>query len=288
MLPNIPDSRDCMDFTLTYHRIYVEINTLDKFPYFGGSMIRGAFGPALKQTVCVNPSYECNNCFAAKECLFFDFYEKVNHPHPYRFEVELDQKKFAFSLLLFNHTATKLPYILSAIQTMLINNGLTVTRNRYKEFTIWCNDQKIYDGNSFDMTNVTLQKFSYAPLEDSFTLRFLTPLRIKSQNEFLKTTPTLTQLLYSIRNRYEELSGNGRTKLGYEPSFHQRFARTSFLDLTRYSTRQESKLGIGGIMGEIGYSGVDEKSCRLLRLGELLGIGKQTVFGMGKIKLEKN
>jgi CRISPR-associated endoribonuclease Cas6 len=274
-------------FDLTYHRIYVEINTNEKFPFFGGSMVRGAFGPALKQTVCVNPSYECSNCFAAKECLFYDFYEKVNHPHTYRFEVELDSKKFAFSLLLFNYAAVKLPYILSTLQRMITKIGLSATRNRYEEYAIWCNNQKIYDGSSFNMSNITLQKFSYIPIEDEFTLRFLTPLRIKSQNGFLKTTPTLTQILYSIRNRYEELAGNGRTKLGYEPSYHQRFARTSFLDLTRYSSRQESKLGIGGIMGEIGYSHVDEESRRLLRLGELIGIGKQAVFGLGKIKIEE-
>jgi CRISPR-associated endoribonuclease Cas6 len=138
------------------------------------------------------------------------------------------------------------------------------------------------------MSQVQLQKFSYTPLGENFTLRFLTPLRIKSQNEFLKTTPSLTQLLYSIRNRYAELNAQGRTKLGYEPSFHQRFGRTSFLDLTRYSSRQESKLGIGGIMGEIGYSGVDEESRQLLRLGELIGVGKQTVFGMGKILVEES
>lgn len=275
-----------MDFELTYHHITIEINTSDKLPFFAGSMVRGAFGPALKQTVCVNPSYECKDCFAANSCLFYQFYEKANHPHTYRFEVELDPKKYAFSLLLFNHAATQLPYVLSTLERMLTKIGLGSDRRRYDNFTIHCNDVLIYNGGSYDMSQVQLQKFSYTPLEENLTLRFLTPLRIKSQNEFLKTTPTLTQLLYSIRNRYEELSGNGRAKLGYEPSFHQRFARTSFLDLTRYSSRQESKLGIGGIMGEIGYSGVDEESRRLLRLGELIGIGKQAVFGLGKIKLE--
>jgi CRISPR/Cas system endoribonuclease Cas6 (RAMP superfamily) len=40
-------------------------------------------------------------------------------------------------------------------------------------------------------------------------------------------------------------------------------------------------------MGEVGYSGVDEESRRLLRLGELIGIGKQAVFGLGKIKIEE-
>jgi len=276
-----------MNFDLTYHHIVVNVKTSDPFPYFGGSMVRGAFGPALKQTVCINPSYECKNCFAATECLFYSFYEKTNHPHNYRFEVELDPKCFEFSLILFNHAATQLPYILSALQRMLTKIGLGSQRKCYEEFTCLCNGIPIYDGGSFDMSRVELQKFSYTPLEGDFTLQFLTPLRMKSQNGFLKTAPTLTQLLYSIRNRYEELLGNGRIKLGYEPSYHQRYARTSFLDLTRYSSRQESKLGIGGIMGEIGYSEVDEQSAQLLRLGELIGIGKQTVFGLGKINIEE-
>lgn len=277
-----------MEFNLSYHRLRIEINTDDKLPIFAGSMFRGAFGHALKQTVCINPSYECKDCFASNNCLFYQFYEKVNHPHPYRFEVELEPKRFIFSLLLFNHAATQLPYILSALQQMLTKIGLGSDRKRYDNFTIFCNDILIYEGLSYDISQIQLQQFSYTPLEKNFTLRFLTPLRIKSQNEFLKTTPTLTQILYSIRNRYEELSMKGRVKLGYEPSFHQQFARTTFLDLTRYSSRHESKLGMGGIMGEISYSGVDEESRRLLRLGELIGVGKQTVFGMGKILVEEN
>lgn len=277
-----------MDFDLSYHRLDVRITTTDSLPYFAGSMVRGAFGPALKQTVCINPSYECKGCFTAKECLFYDFYEKINHQHDYRFEVEIAPKQFEFSLVLFNHAATQLPYLLSALQRMLTKIGLGSDRRRYENFTIHCNNLPIYNGGSFDMSQVELQKFSYVPIESDFALKFLTPLRMKSQNGFLKTTPTLTQLLYSIRNRYEELCGNCRTKLGYEPNYHQQYARTSFVDLNRYSSRQEAKLGIGGIMGEIGYNHVDEKSRRLLRLGELIGIGKQTVFGLGKIKLQED
>ncbi|MGE3614036.1 MAG: CRISPR system precrRNA processing endoribonuclease RAMP protein Cas6 [Sulfurimonas sp.] len=273
---------------LIYHKLYVEVLTGDTLPFFAGSMLRGAFGPALKQTVCINPSYKCQDCFAANSCLFYQFYEKANHQHDYRFEVELKPRIFAFSLLLFNNAATKLPYILSALHHMLTHVGLGPNKKCYESFTIFCNDILIYNGGSYDMGQIQLQEFTYVPLEEEFVLRFVTPLRIKSQNEFLKTAPTLTQLLFSIKNRYEELSGGSRTKLGYEPSYHQRFARTSFLDLARYSSRQESKLGIGGIMGEIGYSGVDEESRRILRLGELIGVGKQTVFGLGKIKIEEH
>lgn len=270
-----------------YYRLHVSVHTTDKLPSFAGSMLRGAFGFALKKTVCINPSFQCQGCFAAKSCLFHQFYEIKNQPHTYRFEVELDPKDFSFSLMLFNDATTHLPYILSALHAMLTKIGLGKEHRLYEDFTISCDNTVIYDGSFVDTKHIETQKFFYTPIEKDFTLRLLTPLRIKSNNEFLKTTPTLTKILYSIRNRYEELNGNGRVKLGYEPSFHERFARTRFLDLSRYSSRQESKLGIGGIVGEIGYSNVDEESLKWLQLGEIIGVGKQTVFGLGKIEIKE-
>lgn len=251
-------------------------------------MLRGAFGPALKRTVCVNPAFECEGCFAASDCIFFNFYEKQNSYHLYRFDVDLSPKLFQFSIYLFNSAALQLPYVLSALHLMLTKIGLSGGTKRYENFTIDCNGKRVYDHGRFHIDGIQLQKFSYAPLSNSFTLRLLTPLRMKHHNEFLKTAPSLAQILYSIHLRYEELSGRGRSPLGYEPTFHQTFARTRFLDLGRYSRRQESKLKIGGVVGEIGYSCVDEHSRELLRLGEFIGVGKQTVFGMGKILVEES
>ncbi|NOX15681.1 MAG: CRISPR system precrRNA processing endoribonuclease RAMP protein Cas6, partial [Epsilonproteobacteria bacterium] len=59
-----------------------------------------------------------------------------------------------------------------------------------------------------------------------------------------------------------------------------------FKELTRLSNRQKTKMQIGGIMGEIKYKNLDKKSYELLKLGEIIGIGKQCVFGLGKIKVE--
>lgn len=42
---------------------------------------------------------------------------------------------------------------------------------------------------------------------------------------------------------------------------------------------------LGGIMGEMWISDIDEQSFKLLKLGELIGVGKQTVFGLGKINI---
>ncbi|WP_200762293.1 hypothetical protein [Nitrosophilus alvini] len=37
-----------------------------KPPRFIGSMVRGTMGVALKRVVCINPSYDCEECFAIK------------------------------------------------------------------------------------------------------------------------------------------------------------------------------------------------------------------------------
>jgi CRISPR/Cas system endoribonuclease Cas6 (RAMP superfamily) len=42
-----------------------------------------------------------------------------------------------------------------------------------------------------------------------------------------------------------------------------------------------------GVLGEIAVLGIDQKSYELLKLGEIIGVGKQTTFGMGKIKIEE-
>lgn len=39
-------------------------------------------------------------------------------------------------------------------------------------------------------------------------------------------------------------------------------------------------------MGKVTMSGLNKESYEVLKVGELLGVGKQTVFGLGKIKVE--
>jgi CRISPR/Cas system endoribonuclease Cas6 (RAMP superfamily) len=44
----------------------------------------------------------------------------------------------------------------------------------------------------------------------------------------------------------------------------------------------------GGITGYVEYDEIDPKSYTILKLGEIAGVGKQTVFGLGEIKIEEN
>jgi CRISPR/Cas system endoribonuclease Cas6 (RAMP superfamily) len=46
-------------------------------------------------------------------------------------------------------------------------------------------------------------------------------------------------------------------------------------------------MNLGGFIGKILYDNVDEQTANILQLGELIGVGKSCVFGLGKIKLEE-
>jgi CRISPR/Cas system endoribonuclease Cas6 (RAMP superfamily) len=42
---------------------------------------------------------------------------------------------------------------------------------------------------------------------------------------------------------------------------------------------------LGGVIGSINFSYIDEESFKLLKLGEIIGVGKQVTFGLGCIKV---
>ena len=267
-----------------YHKIDVHLKEQETNPHpFIGSTLRGAFGVSLKKVVCINPAYTCEGCFAKENCLFYDFFEAKNRAHQYRFDFDLNPENYDFTLYLFEEATEKLPYVLSALHKMITEQGLGVRRETFTIDTVTCNDKKVYENGNFDLSDVTVRQFQADTIPGQIKLSFRTPLRMKYQNRLLNKKPPLEPLLYSIQNRLSEIKNEPRAKLTFKPRYHEKNANVRFVDQTRRSNRQKTKLQIGGIVGEIVYDDIDEKSVILLKLGEILGVGKQTVFGMGKI-----
>ena len=254
-----------------------------KLPYeFTGSAIRGVLGFALKRVVCINPSFKCDGCFARENCIYYDLYE--SNFAKFRLKINLDAK-LDFKILLFEEKIKEAPFIISAIYKAFKETGITKNRIKLNNFIILYNNQLVYDVEFRKFENKPL-KFQINEYKKDFTLKINTPLRIKENNHFLRDDIKLETLLRSINHRFNKLKNKKIKKLEFKPEYEEIYKNLSFKDLTRFSNRQKTKMNLGGIMGEIIYKNVDENSYKLLKLGEIIGVGKQVTFGLGDIKLE--
>lgn len=115
------------------YRFYFDTPHNFRLPEYPGSAWRGAFGHALKKTVCVVRNTACNECLLKTACAYTYIFEtpppinslkmrKYNAaPHPFilRFN-DLgypNNHKYLLDILLFGNGQRYFPYILHAIQT---------------------------------------------------------------------------------------------------------------------------------------------------------------------------
>ena len=274
---------------MEYHYIKVKIQTEIPPPYFTGSMLRGALGHALKKVTCINPSYVCDGCFGASSCLYYDFYEKQNTQHKYRLDVVLGSHSFDFGFYLFGDACKSLPYVLSALEMAVTQNGLGKNRTTYKELEISVNDLTVYKSATFMKSiNIDTKKIEIDSYTPNVKIKFLTPLRIKKSNALEYKDIKIDNILRSIHQRKKQIFENVEEhSLDYTPSYITTVKALEYKPLYRRSDRQMKAIVMDGVIGEMAVIGIDKRSYELLKIGELIAVGKQTVFGLGKIKVEE-
>lgn len=270
---------------------YVKLSILlkTKPPFFIGSQIRGGLGYALKNVVCINPTYKCQDCFASKSCIYFEYYEKKSIFHKYRLDFNLGSEVYDFSYYLFDDSIKNLPYIVSAFYKLFTQIGLSKRKIIYKEFDMFVNDELITKNSNIELPkdySKTLSIDLNTTSSDKIKIEFITPLRIKKQNRLITVNNLeIEDLLNSINKRYLQLQNRPLEKFGFKSSAKIVKKDLKFLDLKRYSNRQKTGMNLGGLVGTIEINDIDELSYKLFRLAELIGVGKQTTFGLGKIKV---
>ena len=125
-------------------------------------------------------------------------------------------------------------------------------------------------------------------------LNFLTPVRINVKND-LQVHISFELLVRNLLRRVSLLSAvHGRTKLVLDyrglielaGGVEVRKGTLTWLDWKRYSNRQQTKMRLGGLIGEVEYGG--EQIRELLPLiiaGEILHVGSNTSFGLGRYEV---
>lgn len=273
---------------MQYTKISILIKTDARVPYFIGSQLRGALGYALKKVTCINPSYKCDGCFVAENCLYYKFYEMRNMPHHYRFDFDLGKDFYAFDFYLFESACEKLPYVVSAFHMMLTQNGLGKERKIYKNFDMYINDTSCFTDGQFKLPKDFIKTFQIDKIYQDIQLEFKTPLRMKKNNRFVKKEElTLKDLVNSVYQRQMKLLGKKPRRFPYEIEGEIVKNELYFKELRRMSNRQKTTMNMGGLMGVLKIKGLNDKAFHVLKLAELIGAGKQTVFGLGKLQIKE-
>ena len=273
---------------MQFTKVSILINPRVRVPYFIGSQLRGAFGYALKKVTCINPSFQCKECFAANNCLYYSFYEQKNSFHKYRLDFELGHDYYDFSFYLFNDACKRLPYVVSALHMMLTQLGLGKERVTFTDFAMYINDISCMDNKEIKLPKNYINTLHIDDVYESISVELVTPLRIKKNNIFLRDDHLeLKDLINSIYQRQMKLLNQGYKKFPYGIQGDIVAKDINYKELTRLSNRQKTTMNLGGIIGKIEVKNLNKESYEVLKVGELIGVGKQTVFGLGKIRVKE-
>jgi CRISPR-associated endoribonuclease Cas6 len=240
-------------------------------------------------------------------------------PHPFIIEPPAETKRdyhpgdtITFGLTLIGKAIDYLPYFIFTFDE-LGKTGLGKGRGNFELKTVLNHGAEIDTSNGenaiYNSDTKTLNRFDTHALEigpvvfddsatqpSALTLNFLTPTRIAYNGRITENI----EFHVIVRNLLRRISllayfhSNDQTgheldiKDVIEKAMAVRIANKRFhrYDWERYSGRQEQKIDMGGFVGDISFEGQVIPFVPLLKAGEVLHIGKSTVFGLGRYEIK--
>ena len=310
--------------TFKFAKFRFYLHPLEKIylPRYKGSALRGGFGNIFKKTVCMNNRRECNECILQEKCVYSYIFEtplpqnllekskfKIKRPpHPYVFEPPIvSQMEYApgeeliFNLILIGRGIEYLPYFIFIFEE-LGKRGIGKGKGKYKLTGVDNEEgERIYESGKLS------DNFKISSLQDiinecnfrekvnhkQIKIKFLTPVRIILGGELttkLDFNLFITNLLrriswLSIVHCNEELEFDYKRFIAYTNGVKTKARNVEWYDWERYSSRQDTRMKLGGFMGNITFEGDLEEFLPFIKLGEYIHIGKQTSFGLGKYEI---
>ncbi len=203
----------------------------------------------------------------------------------------------SFNLILFGKTIVYFSQFIDAFYRLGMS-GIGKNRSRFTIKSITNTKKKpILSGNDVLMNAYTVGRLEEyidwrvkkADISKGHIIKFKTPLSLKCKGEKLYEF-NAEAIIKAIARRvymmdcFEGIEAStGDIELDKEIQILSETHRN--VGVPRYSSRQESKMTLWGIEGEISIDKVSEETLKLLYAGELLHIGKNTSFGFGRYRV---
>jgi hypothetical protein len=306
------------DFPLARYRLDFRVTAPIHLPEYAGSALRGAFGGALRATACMTRQKACPGCPLLRTCPYPAIFETPpppeghalqkfsQAPNPYVIEPPAwgvhayePGETLSFHLVLAGRALGQLPIILFAFNRALqrgIGKGDGTAELVGVSHLDGDAELVILDGPGSPL----LEHETRQPLPDfgesqALRLAIHTPLRLQENGRPLGpediTPRTLLTALVRRAALISEFHAGQKLALDFhalgelahsiEGEKHLRWR-----DWTRYSSRQQQKMSLGGVVGEWTLRGDLTPFLPFLYLGQWLHVGKNATFGLGGYRLD--
>lgn len=251
-----------------------------------------------------------------------ELYEDASHggtinarPHPLVFQltnpgavIGQSGEIWDFSLLVIGRGSEFLPHIVHSVQRMGeagIGAGIRQGLGRFRLEKVIAEGVSLFDAatgsfeKGFAQRKVSLNCSHTVPgsAVHQLHVHLHTPLRLKQKNSLQTEIPFHVFIRAALR-RISALEIAYGHEEGGEPALdYQGLVRRAeevcikkstlrWQELQRYSNRQEKKVSLSGLMGTVTYEGDLAAFVPILHYVRQVHLGKQTVFGLGKIAIE--
>ena len=292
-----------------------------QLPHYIGSTLRGGFGTVFKKVVCISLDRDCTQCLLKENCAYSYIFETQQtgklkasydlpeYPHPFIIEPPAESKcqyesgdELTFTLTLIGKAIDFLPYFVFVYQE-LGRKGIGKGRGKYtmkKVESLLEEPRIIYNADSGTLSS-DYQTKTFADIvrksenADVVSLEFLTPTRVKHRGK-LTTAMDFTILMKNLLRRTmllselhcgEKLEFDHKELLKKAGDIEIVDSALNWQEWERYSSRQKTRIKLGGFAGRITFSGELTEFMPFIRLGEYIHIGKGTSFGLGKYEVVK-
>jgi hypothetical protein len=292
-----------------------------RLPGYSGSAWRGLLGRGLRESACVTREPRCEGCLLIRHCSYSIFFEspptdpqvaaRYNAlPHPYVLEPDIDAPRsvepgepLTLGINLIGPAISLVPYLIHALKRagelgLGRRGGRFALNELQQEAGLGSNAwEPVYTRAGGELRRPPPRPAALPPAPATVSMRLETPLRIKHQGRFVGPAQlTAPHLLRALSSRLAILSDAYGPVPGQLDSDSVALAsrQVELIDKdlrwhewTRYSSRQDTAMQMGGLLGQLSLAGDGLQTLwPLLWFGQWALVGKGTSFGLGRYRID--
>lgn len=297
---------------LVRYRFEFRVSASVMLPEYAGSTIRGAFGRSLRRTACMTHMSDCKSCPLYRTCPYTMVFETpppaehslqkfsqipnayvIEPPHWGRHVYDVGEK-LVFHMILFGRARSCLPLVIFALQKAFaydVGHGRAELLGVYEEAAR--GGALLYSAGMKEVASHDLCTEVAVPAGNEIGIRLETPLRLQQNGVPLGPERMTAKGFLSALLRRTALVLEFQCGSPLALDFGKLTAASESVDLTmdlgwkdwtRYSSRQNRKMSLGGVVGEMNFRNVPAAFRILLAAGQYVHAGKNATFGLGKLR----